>query len=407
MTEARDGNGKLGAPADAVTTFFQTAIDAAKQSAVEPATDPRVSAAFALGWQMAELYRAKWKSPGAQTAAGDLPGVGRLQADERVEIAVRQLEAGVAKLADAIRSAGLQVPPTEDVRKNLTPPVDETDRIQAVREFHVQLLSSLTAADFRLGKAYGLGRALADTCRSRGTLAEVQAEFKAGRIAKIRSWLDDLASAFPAHAAKSVGESLGRWATSLSPPDGKGQGVPDDALKLLRRQGQLWRALLSGEKSGPDMLEINNYLDAATGLLITMRGVARRFILRLPFVALAIVILFGGGIALIVTTKTTASFVAGAAGILASLGLSWKSVGGALGGVTARLERRLWNAELDTAIADAITLLPEDVQQKLTRREKTQQRRELAAEVTDMAPEPTAGEKTASPQAANAPVTTA
>jgi hypothetical protein len=128
------------------------------------------------------------------------------------------------------------------------------------------------------------------------------------------------------------------------------------------------------------MLEINHYLNAATGLLITMPGIARRFIVRLPLLASAILILFAGGIALIITTKTTSAFVAGAAGILASLGLSSKSVGGALGRVTARLERQLWGAELDTAIAGAITLLPPKAQKKLTRKERMQQRHGLTVE---------------------------
>lgn len=379
MNDAGNGTGKAGSPADAATAWLQAAVAGATHPAPEPSSDPRVWLAFALGWHMAELYRPDQGGRDKPAAPDDLPGLGRLGTAERMDIAVKQVEAGLARLGDAIRAVGLKVPDTTALRGSIGSPVDV--RCGAVRDLHVQVLATLTAADFRLGKAYGLGRSLADTCRNRANVEEVQAEFKPHRIAKLRTWLDDLASTFPDHAAKSVSDSLGRWAKALMPEDGANPPELDAALGALPRQGQLWRALLSGEKSGPDMLEINNYLDAATGLLITMRGIARRFILRLPLLAAAIVILFAGGIALIVTTKTTASFVAGAAGILASLGLSWKSVGGALGGVTAKLERQLWGAELDTAIADAITLLPDPAKFRQSRGDKTHVRRSLAREV--------------------------
>ncbi|MGZ4171565.1 MAG: hypothetical protein ACXVRN_09380, partial [Solirubrobacteraceae bacterium] len=42
----------------------------------------------------------------------------------------------------------------------------------------------------------------------------------------------------------------------------------------------------------------------------------------------------------------------------ASAGLTWKGVGNALGGPAGALEQHVWGAELDAAIADAVTLLP-------------------------------------------------
>jgi hypothetical protein len=68
-------------------------------------------------------------------------------------------------------------------------------------------------------------------------------------------------------------------------------------------------------------------------------------------------VLFLGGVALIVANDKDGSVIAGIGGILASLGLTWKGVGGALGDLAGKLEKPLWGAELDAGIADAITLI--------------------------------------------------
>jgi hypothetical protein len=119
-------------------------------------------------------------------------------------------------------------------------------------------------ADFRLGKAYGLGRALADTCRKPSDAATLKTELGRNRVANLLGWLDDLSSALRAHAAHSVAESLGRccdWSEDHGVAD-----VDQRTLATLRRQGEPWRALLSGEKRATETLEIDNYLDAAQDL---------------------------------------------------------------------------------------------------------------------------------------------
>jgi hypothetical protein len=142
----------------------------------------------------------------------------------------------------------------------------------------------------------------------------------------------------------------------------------DDAVRLLRGQGKLWRALLSGEKLGTDMLETKNYLDAASGLLRRIRAVVLRSIVRFPFLSLLVVGLFAGGVLLILSQGTKASIAAGLGGILASLGISWKAIGASVGKVVAKLEQPLWGAELDAAIVDAITLLPGNEREHKNRR---------------------------------------
>lgn len=408
--------------------------------------DPLVAGAFALGWQMAELYRPTGPVPAHSSLRDDLPGLGRLDESERAAMSQKQISAAFTQLSSAVRSAGLDMPDAEALSACFAAGVGTAARRQALRKLHGQLLVTLSAADPRLGKAYGLGRALADTCRNPVDGEMLLAEFRPHRIANLRSWLDDLSSALPPFAAVSVSLSLNRWVAylgypSIQPDSGNdswvtrlwkwatggffhGASTPGNAAEparpsgslrqkissvtaavvgrqltgtsgqpartsdeprrmvkpaenaaagpaadrmmvnaenarpLLRRQGELWRALLADEKAGQDMLEVRNYLDAISRSLGTVRRVVFKFAIRFPLIVLLILGLFAGGVALMLDKRTSASIVAGAGGILASLGLTWKSVGGTLGGLGAKLEEQLWGSELTGAIADAITLLP-------------------------------------------------
>jgi hypothetical protein len=322
----------------------------------QPATtaDPLVSVSFALGWQMAELYRPTSRRRTTRLD-DDLPGLGSLGDEQRTEILVAQIKAGLKKLAGEIEQSGLPAVDLSEVEASVKD--GDAGLASAVEQVHEDLLRTLTAVDFRFGKAYGLGRALADTCRKPAEMVMFRKELGEHRIANLHGWLDDLSGAFPAHAAHSVATSLQRWvAWAAAPHDAE---ADKEALAALRRQGELWRALLSGEKSGTGMLEIDNYLDAARDLARQMHTVLRGLIRRLPWLAGLAAVLLGGGIALLIVGGSS-EIVAGASSILAALGLTWKGIGGALAQLAGKLEQPLWGAVLDEAIADAITLLPDN-----------------------------------------------
>jgi hypothetical protein len=369
----------VGTPSEGLSASLTAAESAVQHPAAEPAPDARVTTAFSLGWQVAELYR-----PDVQTRTparpDDLPALGRLDIDQRVVISLHQVDAGLARVGPAIAAAGLRVPDTAALHAAFAAPPNPAARNQAVVALHVALLATLTGTEVRLGRAYGLGRALADTTRQQFSVVELARELEPQRIAQLRSWLDDLASVLPAHAGKSVAASLGRWADAVHAPApagppgthaGTGPADPGpDLLDLVGRQGDLWRALLSGEKAGVDMLAIDNYLDAATGMLSTTRRIVWRFLRHFWWLALLSVLLFSGGILVIVLAAgSAASVVAGAGGVLASLGLTWKGAGATLGGAAGAIEQHVWGAELDDAIADAITLLPDNPKEKADRRQ--------------------------------------
>lgn len=349
-----DASGKgPGSAAGAGTALGEALLTAAKTTSADTA-DPHVSAAFVLGWQMAELYRPQ-NLKKHESRPDDLPGLGSLGEPERIEILVDQVQADVTKLKAPIEQAGLPIPDPAPLRAAITRNPEE--RAAQVLALHRSLLGTLTASDFRLGKAYGLGRALADTCLKPTDQTSIEAELARYRLANLLAWLDDLSSALPAHAAHSVASSLERWRDWV--PTGSASQPITDTLAALRHQGQLWRALLSAEKNATTMLEIGNYLDAARDLAKQLRSLLRGVICRFPALTALVVTLLVGGIVLL-TVGGSSQLVAGASSILAAVGLTWKGLGGALGQLAGRVEQPLWGAALDDAVTDAITLLPDN-----------------------------------------------
>lgn len=350
-------SGANGSPSDALSAFIGAATDLTSG----PTADPQVSLAFALGWQMAELYRRKRRFSPDPARPEDLPGIGSLGDAQLIDLGLHQIEAGIAKLSRTITAGGQTVPSIQSALNNMQNTKDHNARDAIILQLHVELLSTLTAADFRLGKAYGLGRALADTCRNPQSIEDLEHELKRERIAMVGGWIGDLSSNFPPHAGHSVRDSLERWSEAVSADPSRLTLNLDGTLSRLRRQGALWRSLLSGEKQGEDMLELSDYVMAAESLIVRFRALALQMIDRFKVLSAIIVLLFLGGIALVAVAGSSASIVAGATAIFASLGLTWKGVGASLGRAVAKIEQPAWEAQLDLAIADAITLLPEDL----------------------------------------------
>jgi hypothetical protein len=112
------------------------------------------------------------------------------------------------------------------------------------------------------------------------------------------------------------------------------------------------------------MLELDNYVKASVKLFKTAARLARNFVWHARLVTALVLVLFGGGIAVMFVSGSSASIVAGVGGILASAGLSWRSAGSALNGIGAAAGEHLWGSELDSAIAEAIRRLPKSAQLK-------------------------------------------
>jgi hypothetical protein len=174
-----------------------------------------VTTAFSLGWQMARLYDGPTSSNTAPKPVDDLPGLSALPAASLVTLGLAQCDAALKRLA-AFLGNGTGLPTTAPVREQVSKTPKDGDQIRtAILALHIDLLVALAAADFRLGKAYGLGRALADTCASAGDdqaarKAALQHHLEPHRALVLVGWLDDLKTVLPAHAAAAVTDSFQR-----------------------------------------------------------------------------------------------------------------------------------------------------------------------------------------------------
>ncbi|MGI8802995.1 MAG: hypothetical protein ACR2KV_12610 [Solirubrobacteraceae bacterium] len=329
------------------------ALAAASKSVAESRADPNVAIVFALGWQIAELYR---PDPPTESAS-PLPGLGALGSEDRALISLAQVDVALRRLAEPIEKLGLTPPTTDAARAALA----AGNFPAAILELHTALVSILIAADFKLGKAYELGRSMADTCREPRNLDEVLAGLRPARIAALRARISDLTSVLPPHAGHGVRGSIDEWVAWAGALERQGGGVADEALviDLLRRQGERWRALLSAEKAATDVLEFEHYLTAGEGLTKQFSTLARRFLRRSWGAVLLVLVLVGAAVAFILTNPdSTAHVTAGLGGLLATVGITWKGVGVSLGRAMGRLEQPLWGAELDAAVTEAIRLVP-------------------------------------------------
>lgn len=338
-------SGTASSPSDALSSFLNAAAGEFKKAA--PSPDPLVSVAFALGWQMAEVYRPDRRGGSTPADPEDLRGISRLTEAELREMGLFQVQAGVTKLKPSIDKAGLEVPDAQKFAQQLAEAAGKTEQDEAIQEFHVKLLSTLNAADFRLGKAYGLGRALADTTRRP---SEYQKELSEYRVATLTGWIRQLASALPAHAAHPVADSLEAWSrwVELKKDD-------QQTTRQLAAQGRLWRSFLSGEKSAVDALETGDYVKAGEGMLQRSAALAWRFLAHYWLLVIAVIVLFGGGVGLIVASGSGAAVAAGAATIFTSLGVTWKGIGSSLGTAAGQLEEPIWQSEIDRVIFQRIT----------------------------------------------------
>ncbi|HEX8158728.1 MAG TPA: hypothetical protein VF526_15190 [Solirubrobacteraceae bacterium] len=350
ITSGKPANG-AGSADDLVSGFVAAVGD-------EPpdATDELVGAAFSLGWYLGALCG---EHSVVDTLAGDFAGIDEV---ESINVCLRYVQVGCTKLTKIVEATGQRPFDAEDLAAAIEKSA-ETGRSAPAHQLHLEAFSILSAVDFRLGRAYRLGRDMLWLTARPPSAEKLKDRLSDMAVAPIVAALDDLSSALPPHAGHSVRASLVEWNGSVE-GDGTAKEVQDAVAPdnprtwaLLRRQGQLWRAVLSGEKSAKEMLEIADYLDAAQRLSVRMRSVAGRLLRTFPVLVAAVLVLFVGGIAAMLATNSAATAAAGAGAILTSLGLSWKGIGSALGRLARQVEDPLWGAEIDHAVTRAITLL--------------------------------------------------
>jgi hypothetical protein len=316
-----------GSISDAEQPFVDAVRAAAKAAITEVEGDARVIDAFQLGWLMGDVINGRSGPP--------FPVDVEMPESAGFKYQARRLTAVVASLKLDRIDPGI-------VAAQLA---EGTEAKDVAIKWRPDLAAALRGADSRYAKAYGLGEQLN---RLRNEVYST-ALFTRPWVAAMLVALDGLSTALPPHAARSVANSIRRW--------GVLETAPPNSETLLPAQCDLWRTLLAGEKKGTEMLEPQNYLDAAERLGQKLRGMGFSVLKRFPVLVGSIVLLFVGGIVLlIVGSSAGTTAVAGISAVLAAFGLTWKGVGGALGKLAGKVEAPLWGGELDGAITDAITL---------------------------------------------------
>jgi hypothetical protein len=321
---------------------------------------PGICRAVALGWQVAQLFH----SPVHQGPARDPERDDHLPGRAEFPGASQSVWLG-EQIQSQIRLLLAKPPPVlaqamSDVLTLLTDPGRGRDAtLDAVFTLHCRLMEALIVTDFLLGKAYSLGRAVAETVLlPTNVITDEQrrhqfiSAFDAGRLITIRDWLTDLKTLLPDHTAYAVSRGLLDWQQWVQ--QGQPAGDWSAARSAIRVQGRIWRELLTGEKAARDILGLSDYVAAArrgTGQVI------RRFWWIVAATAiLAAAIIYAGSylhtIPDLVRVAGSFAWLAGAIGLFARVA----SV--ALGQGLTRTQGWLWQVELDGSVAVAATRLP-------------------------------------------------
>jgi hypothetical protein len=323
--------------ADTSETALKAFADAATQWTAE-AGDPKIATAFLLGWRVGLAL--DWTELGRHLAwpdddqGLDDAGVRWKVLEGQIAAAAKELAAGADPLPDlgpqpsAPAAAGAETP---------------------VGKYQTALLPRLYVGDQFRGIAFTLGVDLEGL--TAGTRPKTEAGAPTGlqaEITKVKKPLLALASKFPPHAAHYVLNSLTLWEEQLVVREQ--QFDPEQ----LRRQGGLWRSVLSGDVAAQDLLRLSDYIGTAEQVVARLHEFALRALRsQLVVPALAVLVLLVGGLAAMFLSHKVA---AGATSVVVALGLSWKGIGQYFGRAAAQGEQALWNGQLDWTIAYRATI---------------------------------------------------
>lgn len=345
-----------------------------------------VEQAFALGWHVAEAFHME-DDAGAPLIPGDvLSQINNLDFDKRAQLLMAQINAGVSdlnvpqdsRLATLTSAAGSFKVTTVNV-----PPGKDGASLAELNAVHEGLLETLTARDFRLGKAYAVGVALGETIvlgyrhlLSKDTAAQDVAQgaeyvkelFYAERIESMTRNLRDLKTAFDDHATDAVVATLQDWSDTLATWNDPG-AAPDKRQKVAKNfyhQGSIWRALLSGEKKAVDYLTVADYAKAIGDLLKNYTKMAAQFgatwTNAITFLVLAAVVIGAGLFIGLVLHGGVEGLYTAVIGLLSVFGVTAASIIAAVKNALNAAGNELWKVELSAAIAESIAWVPVKLQ---------------------------------------------
>lgn len=313
--------------------------------------------AFQLGWDMARLYSVVieckpfdvtpgWKLPSQREFTGRLHA---LDAERRLA----SVSAGLYRMDATFKAAGLGRPSASTLLDQYTGGANRVELQASTYRLHVATLISLQAADPRFGSAYNLGRALCDTAID--SSRPLRQRFGYHRVNGLRAELAALAASFPPHSARAVCWSLCLWRCVLG--SRLSTKRHDELQGVMPRQAEAWRGLLSGEKRGTDLLATDDYTTAGQRLASRAASVTSEVARSYRTGLLVAAGLFAIGVAIVLVSGGAAGIVAGIGVAASALGVTWKGVAATVTTLGDKLRAPLWEAELDRAIGEAVSLV--------------------------------------------------
>jgi hypothetical protein len=341
-----------------------------KSTIAAPASEP-FEEAFSMGWRVAYLYHVASIAPADSPPGSALAVERHLSKGLRARLLAGQIKGGIDRVSVESGWPAASPPdtscvddqvaklPTEGELSN-----DDVEALQgAVVQLNAQLIDTLTILDFRQGKAYGVGTQLAETVLvpSASGLDDGQVDarlaemFSKDRIRQLRGQLRALKTLFPKYAGDAVSATLSDWGKWIRPRAGKKIKFTE-LSELLNEQGQIWRALLSGEEEPTDALQVPDYVYAAIHLASQIRRLGMAAVgnlLGIVIVGLSLVVaglLAYGAAGHSVQNALNVGIVA----LLGALGISAASVTAGLRRALAAVGDSLWDSELAASVATAI-----------------------------------------------------
>lgn len=347
-----------------------------------------VGAALQLGWTMGTIYDPPLP---ASRPGRELPTVGELTGERRIDLELQRLEGLLAELGAAIADPdhpfptdiaalrGAWRPDAAGLPGADAPEIRHSELRGALETFHVKVLDALASAGDGLDAGYEVGQWLRCTAHPLALAAAGQAvtpldalltAFARRRISALQRGLRMLAPAFPPDAAAVVSESLGKWSGFCQTVlDGSSPGglrepsqvnaVAADMLEILGPQGDTWLHVLTGVQSTEGLVSPEAAVAAAEAELHRARRLVGKVVLHyLP--AFGIVLAALGGIIYLAQSD-----LAGAArvwteiaAIAGSLGVTAHSVGSAVGRLARDGAAPFLRLQAVDAKAWAVTTLP-------------------------------------------------
>ena len=323
------------------------------------------SAAFRLGWLMAQLFDQR-----------------RLQIDELFSPPFDpDVQLPVVADLDLVRKRELALADLTDLLGGVAPGVTDAD-VQAaglgeqfnaavfadkVKALHQAILDQLVADDQQIS-AYQLGLALSDTCwlaTPEGGAAAFMVMFQRGQVASLKTWLASAGDAIPPESAGIVGQSLDNWQDWI---DVNAKGITKNwvsggqgrqIVTALHIQAMAWHSVLVGDPQTSGSPAMSAWIQAASSVVRAARTVTVSALHRFWWLFLTIAVVIAGVLVLVIVGLHGASRVwtslVWLGGCLGGVGVGFRSsVGKAMGGAGSQV----WAAaELDAA-AWNVTWLP-------------------------------------------------